>query len=116
MTVKIDTDKLEWVDCNCFWRGIPNSVSFLDLKEIDPIKRREEIQRRLNEHYTKLKNSNKTSFCGQDLDQPGTIIQLEDSSVHLIGTMPYDLNRTAIVKRYAVLFDWEEFEKNINVS
>lgn len=61
------------------------------------------------------------SFCGRNLDQPGTIIELENGQIELIGS----INRSAgvcndckvfdddsIVKRYAVVFPFSRREAN----
>jgi hypothetical protein len=63
----------------------------------------------------------KLSFRGAGLNVPGTLIQLSNGSIELIGTInqlsgvcdccsAFDSNM--IVRRYAILFDWKAIEED----
>ncbi len=61
------------------------------------------------------------SFCGRQLNKPGTLIELDNDGIYLLGTHDFfggvssgdidDIPDSAIVKRYAVVFDYESFLK-----
>lgn len=56
-------------------------------------------------------------FCGLGLNNPGTLIELENGKLHLIGTINTNtglcddcsaFDNSTIIKRYAVVFDFKE--------
>lgn len=60
------------------------------------------------------------SFCGRGLNVPGTLIELEDGSIHLIGSINTNggvcsdcvaFDESMIVKRYAVILDFNSMVK-----
>jgi hypothetical protein len=68
-----------------------------------------------NKHKIKEKELKNKSFCGKGLNKVGTLVELEDGSIHLIGSLDTNLGDDCrrllpvdtIVKRYAVVFDME---------
>jgi len=75
-----------------------------------------EWQKKKDQHN---KEFDSRSFQGRGLNKPGTLIELEDGTIHLIGTInkhrgvcddctAFDIK--TVVKRYAVLFDLEKIE------
>lgn len=82
----------------------------------------EEYRNQIRKWDKKQEVKRKKSFCGQGLNKAGIIIELEDGTIHLIGTInelrgvcddctAFESN--VKVKRYAVLVDFEkEFSPN----
>lgn len=66
--------------------------------------------------YRKAKEEcNLKSFSGRGLANPGTLIEIEDGSIHLIGSINENrgvcddcpaFDRSTIVLRYAKIYDW----------
>lgn len=60
------------------------------------------------------KEEKQKSFCGKDLNKPGTLIELENGDIHLIGSINtvagicndcVEFGRDIIIKRYAIIFN-----------
>jgi hypothetical protein len=67
--------------------------------------------------YEIAEKKEKNSFMAMGLNKPGTLIELEDGSIHLIGTINKyagscddctAFDTKSIVKRYAILINWED--------
>lgn len=61
------------------------------------------------------RQENKLSFCGRGLNVPGTLIEMADGTIHLMGTINCSrgccddceaFEREAIVKRYKLVYDF----------
>lgn len=116
-----ELDKIE----SDFWESHKNDPCVVAKKFYD------EIQQKINEWWLeqpewieyerKKKEFFGNSFTGQGLAKPGTLIELENGSIELIGS----INRSAgvcddcvgfssntVIKRYAVVFPFEEMRRH----
>ncbi len=99
-----------------FINSLPEYKSWLD-----------EQEKRFRQEYDAYEAESKKralgTFPGQGLAVPGTLIELQDGTAHLIGTMTPQadvcgdfkmFDRNTIVKRYAVVFDFSPYKKVYN--
>jgi hypothetical protein len=93
----IDKEKIEWIEIN-----LPYNTGYL--KYCDSYLK----------YCDNQLETDKKSFCGRELNKPGTLVELEDGTIHLIGTInkhrgtcddcvAFDEN--VIIKRYATVIE-----------
>ena len=101
-------NKLEWIEINLPWK---KPIDFQSLGGISNDRDRHLEFLRLD------REGRKVSFCGQDLNQPGTIVELENGNRLLIGDINKlggvcddcqdEIRNETIIKRYVILSkDW----------